>query len=247
MTAYAAAFENQDDGDDILHKGAAAASIADRMRDPERPQIRALYGHMLDKVIGRPVEVGEDDYGILTKTQYNLNTFWGNETFQLVKARDIDVQSMGWLPGDDAPGQKAITYDDKGRRHLNKIDFYEYGPLPFAMNSAARILAAKGAVDPQGPFVNLVDQASSAMNAVLLEAEEIAIRKGKLTKAHQEALESHVEDARAAIAGIELLLKGEDAEARAEANVVDDLSSALKLQMELARARLAHSGVNGVL
>lgn len=250
VTAYAGAFGNVDDGDDILEKGASLDSITDRMRDPERPQIRNLYGHMHDKVTGRPLRVVEDDYGILTETQYALKTFWGNEVFGLIEAKCIDLQSFGWLPGEDKPGQKAITYDDQGRRHLHRIDFYEYGALPFAMNGGARILMAKGAIDPQGPFVNLVEQAAAAINGVLLEAEEISIRKGKLTKAHQEALEAHVEDVRTAIAGIELLCKGsaEEAETRVDADEVkQSLISPLKLQLELARERMRYSGVEGVL
>lgn len=245
VTAYAAAFDNADEGDDVLHKGATIASVADRMRDPARPQIRVLFSHFHDKIVGHPLEVREDDHGVLTKSQYNMNTFWGNEAFHLVKAGDVDAQSIGYLPGADTPQQKAVLFDDQGRRHLWAVDLYEFGPLAFAMNASARILSAKAGLDPQGPFVQLVEQASMATCAVLLEAEAVAQRKDRLSKDNIEALEGHVEDARSSIAALETLIKGY-AEPGGQAPG-EDLTSSLKLQMEMARARLRQSGVKEVL
>lgn len=255
VTAYAAAFGNEDDGDDILHPGASLLSIKDRFDpDPKKNLLRVLFGHSKDRVLGHPIHVGEDGEGVLTETQYNMKTFWGNEAFHLIEAGDLTTHSMGYLPGDGTPEQKGVTYDDQGRRHLHQIHLFEYGPLPFAMNDAARVVAVKAGLEPASPFVDLLEQANAATLTVLLETEALAARRdagGKaiLGKAHIEALEGYVEDAKQALGDLEVLIKGQMDGVRtpeSEDPAITAIARSLQLRMQLARARARHSGVKEI-
>lgn len=248
VEAYATAFGVVDHGDDIMHKGATERSIAKRFT--EKPLLRVLYNHDRDKVLGHPVEVYEDDYGTMTKTQYNLDSFWGSEIFALIKGGDLTAQSVGYLPGEDRPGQKAVTYDDKGIRHLHDIDLFEYGPLPLPMNTGAVVVGVKGIVDHETNFANVVSQAANAVQDVMLEAEDLAVRREadrrSLTSAHLAALEDLRATAEAAVSSLtKVLASGAEASEDADGKQAD-IPQALRLQLDLARARLRHAGITEV-
>lgn len=237
--AYAATWD-KDLGDDKIIKGASVEWVADAL-----PQglISVLAGHDLAKVIGSPIEVKEDDTGIFTKARYNLETFWGNEMFHLVKAGDLRRQSIGWLPGKDLPGSPAMTYDTEGTRFLHRIELHEFGPLPFAMNPGATIIGAKSLISSDTSFVSLASQATNAVQAVLMEAEALHARRAmrahgtkELGADHIEAIQILSHEAKAAVAAMEALLtKSEDSGEPAEEARHD--ARAVLTMIDLARTR----------
>jgi len=247
VEAYATAFGLADLGDDIIHRGATERSIKSRFTDTDHPSIRVLYGHQRDKVLGHPIEIYEDDYGTMTKSQYNMETFWGNEVFQLIAGKDLTAQSIGYLPGKDVIGQKAVSIDDDGIRHLHDIELFEYGPLPFPMQGAAYIVGVKSEIDHDTSFNAIVEQAANAVQDVLIEAEELAQRRESdgrsLNNAH---LESLVQLRDVAEAAVETIGKMMPAQEESSQEPVVDLSAALKLQLDLARARLRSAGITEV-
>lgn len=254
VEAYVGAFGNVDGGDDILYKGAAADTIAEKFTNAERAQIIPLYGHDEGRVVGKALEIREDGKGIYTKTKYNLNTFWGNEAYQLVAAGDIWGHSMGYLPGEDTKETKAVSYDDQGLRHLHRIELFEYGPLPFPMNNLAHAIGVKSGLNHQGSFSALVAQAANAVEDVLVEAEALASRRiGRQIKAeHIDAMLELKETARAAIERVEQFAQAEsDSAARAgegepESSVQGtgkNEADAFHLAIDMARARLRAAGI----
>lgn len=258
VVAYYAAFGNKDLGDDIVHPGATLRSVERRFSKVERPQVRVLYGHAMDKVVGHPVRMEEDKHGALAETQYNLGTFWGNEVFHLVKEGDISGNSFGYLPGEGTQDQPGFEYDDEGTRHLYEVDVHEYGPLAIPMNNEAFTVGVKGAFDHNGPFINLVEQAMNLVTDVVIEAEALAMRRAErktgvktLGDDHIEALQELVDAATAASADLAALIAARAVEAKTEGQpppdtTTDATARALQLQMELARARLRHAGIKEI-
>lgn len=237
--AYAATWD-QDLGDDKMRQGASLDWVKSAL--PEG-LISVLAGHDLQRVIGHPIEVKEDNKGIFTVAQYNLGTFWGNEMFQLVKAGDLRRQSIGWLPGKDLPGSPAMEYDDRGTRFLNRIEVHEFGPLPFAMNLGATIVGAKSMLAGDTSFVNLASQATNAVQVVLIEAEALSARRASrvhgtkdLGADHIEAIQILSHEAKAAVAALDGLLAKDEVPEGAEAEVRHDARAVLTL-LDLARVR----------
>jgi HK97 family phage prohead protease len=251
---YYAAFGNVDQGDDILHPGATVKSVEERFAKAERPLIRAIYGHDHSKVVGHPIRMEEDSHGAIAETKYNLETFWGNEAFHLVKAGDINGNSFGYLPGIGTKEQPGFTYDDDGIRHLHEVVVYEYGPQPFPMNTAAYTVGIKSDLDHDGPFVKLVEQAQNAVLDVLIEADALALRRetrksgvDHLGAQHIEALEELMDVAEVAVSEIKghVELTPPKAKAEGEGSSVDadSVARALRLKLDLARGRLRHAGI----
>lgn len=257
VEGYYGAFGNLDDGDDILYKGSTLDSVAARGPDSQAPLVRLLYGHQKDKVLGRPVWMGEDEYGAIGKAQYNLETFWGNEVFALVRAGDLTTQSFGYLPSEMGPGGvgKGYSFDEMGRMHLHRVDVHEFGPLPFAMNSSAVIVSAKGLDGGEGvPFLSLVEQTTNAITDLVIEAEALVSRRierptGRnwLSEGNVKSLQGFIDLARAGIEDLEsLLAQGPAAKAEVEATADPDYVKALQLSLELTRARLRQHGITEV-
>lgn len=249
VVAYASAFESKDQGDDVIHVGAWLDSIDRKFKNARRNEVRVLLGHNKEIILGHPVDLGEDGHGLLTKSQYNLNTFWGSEAFHLVEAGDLNVQSVGYLPGADTPQTKSFTYDDYGTRHLHRLELFEYGPLPFAMHSDAFVVGVKSGLRHDTSFVNLVEQATNVVEDVLLEAEALAAKRElrrrpedrELKTEQYDSLAELAEAGRSLVGQLDLLLKEREI---GEAPAVDPAAAkGLKLALDLARARLQHAGI----
>jgi len=248
VVGYAMAFGNTDYGDDVIYPGSAADSL-------NRMMPAVFYGHDKFKILGHPVQVKGDDTGYLTETQYNLKTFYGNEVFHLVEAGDIKHQSVGYLPADDTPEQKAVEYDDRGVRHLHRIDWFEYGPLPFALNPRAVLLGTKGmgvALDHDVSFSVLVEQAANVISDLAWEAEALHERRSErpsgwrgLNLKHQEVIEEFLSEAEACMNTLRTLTPteqkglGDSPAAPGGAETVQGLS----VKMALVQARLRHAGI----
>jgi len=263
---YVAAFDNQDGGDDILYKGATVDSVQERFLDRKHNLIRVLYGHNPERVLGHPLEMSEDNHGLLTKSQYNMETFWGNEVFHLVKAGDLNTASFGYLPADHTPEKKSWEYDDNGRRHLHRVDVYEFGPLPFSMNTEAHAVGVKSGLDHATSFTHLADQAINSVTDFVVEAMALDTRRfGKktayapsdrggrkqLSAAHVESLEEMVDVAENAVRDLKGLIElnpiGEEeipaSAGQPEEQSPETVADSLKLQLELARASLKNDGL----
>lgn len=137
VSGYAATWD-LDQVDDIIHRGAFSKSIQERM---PANKIKVLSQH--DVLIGKPVEMYEDEKGLFVSA-YISPTTRGNDDLQLVKDGVLDRFSIGF----SIPGGK-YEIDEKGIRHIYEVKLMEFSLVTFPANEAAIVLGVKAAFEEQ--------------------------------------------------------------------------------------------------
>lgn len=143
-------------GGDVVHPGAFTKTLQERAQS-----IRVLDAHRKESVLDAigvslqlkeipreklPAEVlkrwPEATGGLWAETQFLLDTPEGKGAFARIKAGAVKEFSFGYNTLDD-----DYTKDAGGLevRNLRTIRLWEYGPILFGMNPAARVIGAKGA------------------------------------------------------------------------------------------------------
>lgn len=130
IEGYGSTFGGEPDAcNDVVAQGAFAKSLI------ERPNIKLLFGHDWNQVIGKLTEVYEDAKGLHFKAKIS-QTERGKEVLQLIKDGVLDKTSIGYTT------QKA-TYREDGVRVLEELKLYELSVVPFPANENASITGAK--------------------------------------------------------------------------------------------------------
>jgi len=256
VTAVFSVFDEADDPPeaagqmpDVIHDGAFAETLVERAG-----RIDLLHNHNWKSVCGKHIEIWEEPaIGGMAKSQYNLNTFWGNETFQLIKAGDLAAYSFGFLRRRNSPEKKSWEVID-GRRHLYRLHLFELGPTPnaIAVHPAARVIEAKSAggvllTDMHLP--DLLQQAENVLAALVAEGEQLLERRLELGRKSlsAEAMQNIEESAvRMDELGKRLLaLATPPAESgdATPAHRSDREVKSFMLRADLARARLRELGI----
>lgn len=153
VEAYVNVYGVEDLGDDVVHFGMFAKSIAER-----GPKVRVLDHHntnSITDILGKPLEIREVKFGELpsevksklsnfsgvegalyTRTKFNLKNPKAQVAFDLYKAGDADEWSIGFeVVKQDFENRKE---GDKVRtiRHLREGKLWEYSPVIWGMNQA---------------------------------------------------------------------------------------------------------------
>lgn len=150
---YASVFGNRDSYGDVVIPGAFTRTIAN-----DRGRVKVLWQHDPSQPIGIPVEMREDDRGLLVKARI-ADTTLGRDTLALLRAGVITELSIGY----DAVREE---YDnERSERKLTEIRLWEFSPVTWAANDLARITAVKHASD---------------LDAVLDKLERLEWTKGRL-------------------------------------------------------------------
>lgn len=132
---YFSIFGNIDDGLDIIEQGAFAKTITERGR-----RIKVFMGHDWAKLIGPPPDVlQEDSRGLYAKGRLTIKSFWGNETWQLMKDGAMTEGSIGFETIPD-----KVEWMDSGIRRIKETKLYELSPVPLGMNPLTDVQAIKG-------------------------------------------------------------------------------------------------------
>lgn len=128
FSGYAAVFGNEDDGHDIIQKGAFTKTIVD-----DFDRIKILSQHeSYDLPIGKPLELREDEKGLYIKGKIS-NTQKGRDILTLMRDGVLNELSIGY----DAVG---VEFDGKtGVRYLKEIKLWEVSIVTWAMNDQAKI------------------------------------------------------------------------------------------------------------
>lgn len=161
-------FGNVDDGDDVMHRGAFKETLKLR-----RGRIKVFLAHDWSKLIAPPPDViNEDDAGLFASGHLTLGSFWGRETWELMKDGALTEGSIGYRADPD-----AIEYDDDGVRHLYKVALYEISPVPLGMNALTDLRAVKalGAGDAQ------IAALTESIKALMELVEELKAGRAMLT------------------------------------------------------------------
>ena len=132
---YGSVFNNKDLGNDVIKYGAFSESI--KSKKPK--QIKLLYQHKTDEVIGVIDSLEEDSRGLKIKGRLAMGTQKGREVFELMKMGALDSMSIGYrLSPDD------YKYNDKQKkRTITNLDLMEISMVTFPMNPKAKITKVK--------------------------------------------------------------------------------------------------------
>lgn len=137
IEGYGSVFGVLDNYDDVIAKGAFAASLADHKKAGTMPAM--LWQHDADEPIGIWLEMAEDAKGLRVKGQLCLETTSGKEAHALLKMGALNGLSIGFV-------SKAWKYDtETDVRTLTEIDLWEVSLVTFPANEKARITNVKSA------------------------------------------------------------------------------------------------------
>ena len=134
---YAALFNREDLGHDVVLPGAFRTSLAERGTDG----VRMLFQHDPAEPIGVWQELREDDRGLYAKGRLLPDVKRAREVLSLMRAGAVDGLSIGFRT------TRAKRDAATGLRRIAAIDLWEISIVTFPMQPAARISAVKS-----GPF-----------------------------------------------------------------------------------------------
>lgn len=136
VAGYPSTFGTLDSHGDIVDKGAFARTV--NAWGPEgKNRIKALYQHDPAWLVGRPVVLREDEFGLYAETQF-ADTAMARDTLRLIEDGIITEQSIGYDVVRAEPGD--------GATHLKELRLYEYSFVTWGANEVTPITGFKGTV-----------------------------------------------------------------------------------------------------
>jgi len=137
FTGYGSIFGNEDQGNDIMQKGAFTKSLVNRPVS----KVKLLYQHKTDEPIGIFEEIHEDSKGLFVKGKLAMGTQKGREAYELLKMGALDGMSIGFRAD---PEKQGYNENKRGVRTLKEVDLMEISLVTFPMNESALIETVKG-------------------------------------------------------------------------------------------------------
>lgn len=132
VQGHAAIFGNVDSYGDVIVPGAFAVTIS----GAEGKRIKLCYQHNTDDVVGKIIELKEDDKGLWFKAKIS-NTTLGKDLVELINDEAINELSIGY---------KAIQWEiniDEEVRYLREVKLYEISFVSRAANNEATITSTE--------------------------------------------------------------------------------------------------------
>ena len=176
FVGYCSVFGNEDQGGDIVAKGAFAKCLAER--GPRG--VKMLYEHDPCQPIGIWDDLQEDDYGLLGKGRLLLDLQKGREVFALMKAQALDGLSIGY--------RVTRSTQDRAKPHirlLQELDLREVSAVMFPMNEECVIGSVKAHLPSEREFQRWLQRDAGLTRA---EAEHVISHGLKsLLKAQRDA------------------------------------------------------------
>jgi len=137
FTGYGSIFGNEDQGNDIVKKGAFTKSLTRRPAS----KVKMLFQHKTDEPIGVFTDIYEDNKGLFVKGQLAMGTQKGREAYELLKMGALDGMSIGFKAD---PDKQGYNENKRGVRTLKEVDLMEISLVTFPMNESALIQTVKG-------------------------------------------------------------------------------------------------------
>ncbi len=140
IEGYLSVFNNVDLGNDRVMKGAFKQTLKLHKSSAQKNNIAyifpMLWQHDPNQPIGGVTDAREDDYGLFTKAQFDLDTQRGKEAYSGYKKGYLNQLSIGY-------DVIRKSYDDKGVRNLEELRLWEQSTVTFAMNEEALVTGVK--------------------------------------------------------------------------------------------------------
>ena len=133
FAGYASVFGGTDSFGDTIVKGAFSESLQKMTRKP-----LMLYGHSASNVVGKWLEMKEDDTGLHVVGEFTPNHTLAKDVHASMAHGAIDGISIGFR----VPVGGAEELEDGGRK-LSKIDLVEVSIVGFPADDAARVSQVK--------------------------------------------------------------------------------------------------------
>lgn len=135
---YGSVFNVVDQGSDIVLPGAFTQSLVSYPAE----KVKMLWQHTPSEVIGKWIEMREDDRGLYVHGRLLQSIRKGKEAYELLKEGIIEGLSMGYRT-------KEYEIDrELGVRKLKRVDLREVSVVTFPMNERSLIQRVKSGVFP---------------------------------------------------------------------------------------------------
>ncbi len=135
VTMYVNAFDNEDSDEDISVKGSFKKTIKDNLH-----RIKHFLNHDRDKLLGVPIQMMEDDWGLIAVSQLNMNKQLARDVFEDYKLYAEHNKTL-----EHSVRVQPVKRDPKDRRRVLEWKLWEYSTL-----------YAWGA-NPETPLINIKD------------------------------------------------------------------------------------------
>jgi len=137
VEAYANAYNNEDSDGDISHPTSFIKTVSENFK-----KIRVLKNHNVKEMIGVPKEMNpQDPYGLLTVTQFNMNTALGRDMYH-----DVKLVTDNGQEADLSIGYRVVRRDQKNTKMIMEYALKEYSFLTsWGANSSAIVRGVKSA------------------------------------------------------------------------------------------------------
>jgi hypothetical protein len=137
FTGYASTFTTRPDSyGDVVDKGAFKKTLKEN-----RSRIKILWNHFTMEPIGLPVELHEDETGLLVKGKLSLGVQRAREVLSLMKDGVINEMSIGF----DTITESFEKVGKATIRHLKEVKLWDVSPVTYAANPTAQIIDVKAA------------------------------------------------------------------------------------------------------
>ena len=135
VSAYANAYDYKDDDGDISAKGSFDKTVNDNFK-----RIRVLKDHNPTISLGVPLEIdSKDNYGLLTKTQFNLKKEVSRDMFT-----DIQLMKENGLNSELSIGYNVVKRDKDNEAIIKEYKLFEYSFLTsWAANELSTVQGIK--------------------------------------------------------------------------------------------------------
>ena len=131
---YASVFGVQDSDGDVIVKGAFLKSIEQYREKGKMPKM--LWQHNPSIIVGKFMEIQEDDYGLYVKGSLILEVEKGREAYALMKAGELDAMSVGFNI------EEAGDNQERGRV-ISSADLWEISLVTWGANPDAKVTSVK--------------------------------------------------------------------------------------------------------
>ena len=139
VTMYVNAFGNVDSDGDISQKGAFTKTISEQFR-----RMKHLYRHNADLQIGLPIEMKQDDFGLLVRSELNLKKPIAMDVYtDYHQAKRLD------RPMEHSIGFKVKKRDTKNRAIITEYELWEYSTVTWGANELATMVDLKSLKNPE--------------------------------------------------------------------------------------------------
>lgn len=139
VTGYFSKFETKDSDGDIIRKGAYTKTIAENGMNGKN-RIVHLYQHDVNRVLGKPHVLKEDDYGLYFETKF-ADVSYAQDVLKLYDEGVINEHSVGFQT------VKGDYKEDMGFYEISEVKLFEGSTVTFGANENTPFMGFKGQFD----------------------------------------------------------------------------------------------------